>query len=375
MSLSRNNDPRIKLLVPLLRSGLGGDIALSLPPEANWDSVISLAMSQGLDALAFDGLLAIYERHPELGAALDASLGEKKIEWLGYTLQAERDYEAYREKLRDLAAFFGKEGLRMLVLKGYGLSLDYPNPAHRPTGDLDVYFYGRGKEADERMKTGLGIEPKQNEDKHSKSRYKGLLVENHATFLNVAGHPGLREIEDELEHEALEATTCTIAGIGFLVPSPAMNALFLPCHMATHFAYDGITMKQWVDWAAFAIRHGRELDWEPVRGLAERAGRLPLFRAFNGIVQEHFGVPSSCLPDWGRDTNLEDKIWIDCLTPRKDRSSRSVGEKLHDYFSSRWKYRLAYPDSYFLNFFRQGWASFRGRHLPRSRPVWNRILH
>ena len=343
------------------------DISLE---EVDWPAVVQHAMSQGLDAVAFDGLQVLYERRPELTEVLDASLGETKFDWLGLTLQAEQDYEAYRGKLRELASFYGQEGFKMLVLKGYGLSLDYPVPAHRPTGDIDVYLYGWGEEADERVKEKLGVAVKQNEDKHSTFQFQGLSVENHATFLKVVEHRSLRPIETALEVEAENALVVSVEGVDIFVPTPMMNALFLPCHMASHFVFGGIPLKQLVDWAVFLEQHGKDVNWTRVRLLAEGAGYYKLVRALNGIVMDHFGVPSECTPDWGRDLPLEERIWQDCLKPRKDLAARSVWEKLKDYFAARWKFRLAYRESMFLNFFRHGWASIRIKYLPKSRSVW-----
>ena len=147
------------VFVRLLALGLGHEVEFEIPPEeVDWPALIQHAMGQGLDAVAFDGVQALYERQPELTGALDASLGESKFEWLGLTMQAEQDYDSYRRKLSALAKFYCQEGFRLLVLKGYGLSLDYPVPAHRPTGDIDVYLFGRGEEADERVKEKLGEE-------------------------------------------------------------------------------------------------------------------------------------------------------------------------------------------------------------------------
>ena len=360
----------LELLIQLIRIAFGGGKRFSLPENVDWPALIQMAMSNGLDAIAFDGIQALYERQADLSEDLDTSLGETKFDWLGLTLQAEQDYESYRLKLRDLASFWGKAGIRMLVLKGYGLSLDYPIPSHRPTGDIDVYLYGRGEEGDKLIKSAFGSKIEQNNDRHSVFQYKGLSIENHARFLDEVGHRSLRNIEQFLEEEAHKASVVTVDGVEISVPTPMMNALFLPCHMTTHFVFGGMMLKQVVDWAVFVGKHGTYVDWDKVRQLAEDAGRFDLFRAFNGIVVDHLGVSEACLPDWGRDKTLEERIWMDTIQPRKNPHSRTLWDRLSDYFSLRWKYRLAYKESFFLNFFHRGWASFRGRHLPHSKSVW-----
>ena len=355
------------ILLQLIRFGLGNRDSFSLSAPVDWDGVIQLAMSYGLDAIAFDGLQAVYDHSsPEVVAALDKSLGERKFDWLAYAMQAKQDYEAYRGKLGSLAAFLREEGFRVMVLKGYGLSLDYPVPAHRPTGDIDLYLYGRGEDADARMQAKLGVKVRQFRDRHSSFRYQGVLVENHASFLNVMEHPSLKGVEAFLEQEAMKARLQDLEGTEMCVPSPTMNAVFLPCHLASHFVFEGMPMKQVVDWAAFVMRHGKEVDWAVVRAMAEGAGRFEFYRALNGIAVSHFGVPAECLPDWGRDLSLEERIWQDTLLPRKDLAARSAWKKLRDYFAVGWKFRLVYRESMFVYVVRHWWALLRERFSPGS---------
>ena len=361
----------INPILSLIRIALGSQEPFSLPANVDWEKVIQSAMSCGLDALAFEGLQTVYEQQSELTDALDKSLGEVKYDWMGFTIQAKQDYELYQNKLRNLAAFYRAEGLRMLVLKGYGLSLDYPVPSLRPTGDIDIYLYGRGEEADNQIKERLGLSVKLNEDKHSTFTYKGLSVENHAHFLNVIEHRSLRGIESFLVEEASRAKAVSLDGVDIFVPTPLMNAVFLPCHMISHFVFGGIPMKQLVDWAVFLKQHGKFVDWPVVREVIEQAGCFELFRALNGLVVAYLSVEKEFIPDWGWDERLVQRIWKETMLPRKDPASRNVWEKLKDSCALRWKFKLAYRESYFLNFFRRGWASIRGKYFPRSRSVWD----
>ena len=87
-----------------------------------------------------------------------------------------------KETIKKLSKFFADYGLKMVVIKGYGLSGLYPVPKHRGSGDLDVYFCGKGQYADELIK-GKGIEVKQNEEKHSVYSINGIHIENHASMI------------------------------------------------------------------------------------------------------------------------------------------------------------------------------------------------
>ena len=67
-------------------------------------------------------------------------LEDLKYEWFGSVFQAEEDYKKYVEDIVSLAKAYSEAGIEMMVLKGYGLSLNYPVPAHRPVGDIDVFL-------------------------------------------------------------------------------------------------------------------------------------------------------------------------------------------------------------------------------------------
>lgn len=370
MPFSQNSASPIDTLLLLLAHALGYESKRPLPAASDWQAVIDLAMSQGLDAVAFDGLEAVYAQQPERADELDAALGEKKFEWMGYVMQVEQDAEAYRGKLQKLTAFLHGKGFKVLVMKGYGLSLDWPVPTHRPTGDIDIYLYGCGEEADQRLAEDWGVKIKQNQDMHSNFPYGKTLVENHATFLNIVGHPSLAGIERFLEQEALAAPAVALEGIPIHIPTPRMNAIYLPLHMAGHFVFGGMSLRQWIDWGVFVTRHGASLDWAEVRERMEEAGSVRFLQAINGLLVNHLSVPSGCLPDWERDPDLEERIWQEIQRPRDPKAKRTVWKKLRGFFEAGWRFRLVYREAFLPYFFRRGWASFRTRRLPHSRSVW-----
>ena len=66
-----------------------------------------------------------------------------------------------------------------MVLKGYGLSLDWPIPNHRVVGDLDIYNFGKWKEADSFIAEQLGIKIDDGHEHHAVFNFNGVAVENH----------------------------------------------------------------------------------------------------------------------------------------------------------------------------------------------------
>lgn len=119
--------------------------------------MIAFAHKQGLAGLCLDSLGSLAEdcRPPK----------ELLLNLIGITTQLEHLYKLHLRVIRSLSDFYNKHGIKPVLMKGYGLSLNYPRLNHRPSGDIDL-FLSDGERGDELIK-GLGVEVKQNEEKHS----------------------------------------------------------------------------------------------------------------------------------------------------------------------------------------------------------------
>ena len=57
----------------------------------------------------------------------------------------------------DLGNYYHNHGYQMLLLKGLACGVNWPKPEHRPYGDIDIYLFGKQKEADVVLARELGI--------------------------------------------------------------------------------------------------------------------------------------------------------------------------------------------------------------------------
>lgn len=318
-----------------------------------------MSFNQGVAAVAVDGLQRSLElREENLELSLDSlELEDLKYEWFGACFENEQSYEEHLETIGKLASCYGEQSVRMLLLKGYGLSLNYPVPEHRTSGDIDIYLYGKGGLGDALVRERFGCEVKQNEDKHSVFSVGQVTVENHACFVNDTVHPSLKGLNDFLVSEAEKGLMHTIGGSQFVIPSAMFNALFIPFHCAGHFVHGEATVRQLCDWACFVRRYGAEVDWDKVRELAERYGFWKFYCCLNGIVKDCLGVPEECLLDWPRDKDLEARVLEEILAPRN--VVTSLAGKVYRFFASSWKYRMVHNDSLLIASLRQTKAYLR----------------
>lgn len=94
-------------------------------------------------------------------------------------------YEDYQKVISELARFYDRQVVKMRLLKGYGLSLYYPVPNHRPVGYIDIYNFSLWKFADQMVNERLGIEVDDSHEHHTVFAYQSVTVEKHFDFINT----------------------------------------------------------------------------------------------------------------------------------------------------------------------------------------------
>lgn len=257
----------------------------------------------------------------------------------------------------------GSRGIRMLLLKGYGCSLCYPKPEHRPTGDIDVYLFGKKDEADDLVEKCLGIKVHREYHKHSTFNYGGVEVENHAKFIDDVSHKSNIRFEQILM-SVLDKEECLKSPIdNVLLPSPTFNALFLLRHTGEHFASNEITLRQVLDVGTFFQRYHSKIDWALIFKVYKEERMLRFFNAIATICVECLGIDVACFASddkqytYQSDTALAERVLSDIFAkkdvlPMSTAGIDTIGKKLryaidksHRWWHNRWKYQLVYNEN------------------------------
>lgn len=370
-SLSVSNTHEI--LFCLTRAGLGGVGEWSSGiGKVEWAEVIKLAAVQGVLAIAWDGLQKLIAKG-KIPAEQQPSR-DQMLRWLANIDSIEKSYARQKAAIRKLASFYDRNGFRMMLLKGYGLSLCYPTPEHRPCGDIDIWLYGRQQEADALLREKHGV--KIDEDKHHHTTFtvNGILVENHYDFINVHSHASNVEIERELKRLAVapESKQIDVEGTPITLPAPDFNALFLLKHMAAHFAAIEIGFRHICDWAVFVRTYGDKVDWDLLKTTATQFNMHRFLGAVNRLCVDRLGIDESmCGGFVGEDRALAERILNDILAPEfgeqqpKGNPVKVVWFKWRRWWANRWKHRLVYRDSLGATFVHQVIA-----HLRKPKSIW-----
>lgn len=342
-------------LLSLVRLGIHPETELKPSPEAfDWQAVSDTAGKHGVKAIAWDGYSRLYE------AEMVKSDMDKQVkkQWVGNLLLAtEQKYPKYRIAIGHLAAFYGKHGIRMMVLKGYGLSLNYPIPSHRPCGDVDIWNFGEYQRADKVLHDELGIAVDNSHHHHTTFHFEDQFFENHYDFINVHSHPSSKVVEARLKELAFQDNEAIdIDGQRVYLPSPDFNALFLLRHTAAHFAGEHMSIRQLLDWGTFVQKYHDRIDWSGLVSFVDSVGMTPIFRILNGICVDYLGFAAELFP---ADRHPEEKrVLEDIFSPEfSDNCPSGILRELMWRFQrwkhGAWKHRLVYPESMLRTFFVQ----------------------
>ena len=321
------------ILLTLVRLGIGHQSVIPIHTIIDWKRIRTLSDLQGLTAIVLDGI----SRLKEVGCLDDNSALDRitKLNWY-VTVQNlyEQRYTKYSTAISSLASFYCKYGIRMMVLKGYGLSQCYPVPEHRPCGDIDIWLFGRYKEADSILSQELGITVNKSFFHHTVFCYQGFTVENHYDFVNRKISRYNSWLDDLLKELAMDdREKVVVDGQEVIIPSPNLHALFLVRHMTVHF-FSSLTVRQILDWGFFVEKNKDRINWQWLLETISKFGMMRFFHCINAICVEDLGFDSSLFPVYEVDISLKERIINDSLFPA------DFGEKpkrLFPVFIYKWK--------------------------------------
>ena len=344
----------------LVRLGLG-HTADALPDRVDWAELQALAERQGLSAVVLDGL-DVLVRDGRLPRERDMEPMQKKM-WIGQVLQNyEYRYELYRRAIAEMAAFYNAHGFKMMVLKGYACSLDWPKPEHRPTGDIDIWQFGQYREADAALASEKGISVDSSHHHHTVFYWRDFMVENHYDFINVHHHRSNVPVETILKELGTDESHFTdLYGERVYLPSANLHALFLIRHASAHFASTDMNIRQLLDWGFFVEKHGSEVDWEWLISVLEKYGMKGFFDYVNAICVEELGFSSNLFPKWHCDAQMKERVLNEMFEREFEGSTpkgflKRVKFKYQRWKASSWKHRLCYKESMWSAFWSGVWS-------------------
>ena len=346
----------------LLRSGLWNEVpdreAFGVPVE--WESLHRLAYEQTVVPLVTDGVncldQALLPADPE---RLDPFLGD-----LMMTAQRNAKLDAFIPKL-----FKALQGIPTVLVKGQSLAPDYPNPARRQPGDIDLLLlpssYGEARER--LLPKATTVMEEEAEIYHQGMRFHSVEVEIHGSISTLMSRKLDRKLaamlQEQFDGRPLPAVS--IDGTDIPVPEANFNAVYIFVHFLQHYWSGGVGLRQLIDWMVFISVHKRDIHPVLLENTLEGLGLLHVWKVFTGFAQEYLGCPAEKLPLSARpSTKKNARIWryirscgnFGKNAPRDRKPEPYLLRKLH----SLWKQVLVNRLRHFRTFPRESVRFFLG---------------
>ena len=349
--------------IQLIKLGIGTSKDVKISDAIDWEAIKNLADKQGLTAVVLDGLNVVHDSGlMDLGSMSQRS----RLEWIGEVLQNyEQRYASYEKAISSLAGFYRQHGYKMMVLKGYACSLDWPNPKHRPCGDIDIWQFGKQKVADETLEKEKGVRIDNSHHHHTVFDWHGFMVENHYDFINIYRNRPNKKQEVLLKELGRDDSNYVMRnGIRIYLPSPNFHAFFLIRHMMGHFATSEITLRQVLDWAFFVKNHAEDVDWNWLLGVLDEYNMREFFSCINAICVNDLSFSATLFPNVQYLPDIKERILNDIIFPEftavepKGFLPRVI-YKYRRWKANGWKHKLCYKEIM--------WSAFWSG-------VWNHLL-
>ena len=204
--------------------------------EIDWGKLMDMSAEHGLLALVWDGI-----------CKLPQELQPPRQQRINWGLSAQETYKTFDSQVKVLKKIINTcemSGMRLLLLKGLGLSSLYPRPQARLCSDIDIFLFDDYEKGNQIWNSYLVKEI----GKHSTIYLDGIMIENHNNFLE----PNTIQKRKIIRYIKSSLSDVIRTDGGYYVLPIMTNLVFLTFHTLKHFQ-EGLTIpiRNIVDFALF----------------------------------------------------------------------------------------------------------------------------
>lgn len=277
------------LFFELIQVSLGTRIGLSHTPSANeWSKLYDMAKKQSLVGVCFAGIQQLQKQ--EIPKML-------YLTWMGMAAKILHRNEVINGQCIELQTKLSEAGIQSSILKGQGVALFYDERirALRQSGDIDVYVDCGRQSAIRYAHTIQKIVDYDRKHLHLKM-FQDTEVEMHyipEILLNLRKNKKLQKWFFEHQIEMF------IPSNQLICPSLKINLFYILLHIYRHFMYEGIGMKQLMDYyfvlRALSIDPFRDKYCNTIRQTLKDFGMLRFAAGVMWIMNSVFGLEHDLL--------------------------------------------------------------------------------
>lgn len=261
--------------------------------------------------------------------------------WMAYTQSIPEQSQYKRQVVEKMGSWLVEEGLTTTVLKGFSLSVLYPNPNLREFSDIDI-FSGESYDAANACFAKHGVKVDSVDGHHAYLKVDGISVEHHFAFSNTKVKKGLVGPEEDLQRLVqLDQQSTSIPGINY--PNSVFTALFVGWHAYEHFLQEKIELRHLIDWA-LALKQLLEQEAKTLNEIKSNTGWGDFCDTLTAIAihqlalpQEWFHVNEQAYSEHAQ------RVWNDIInSPRTPKSKSSYFRRIYiakRMLKNNWKFK------------------------------------
>ena len=289
----------IRLFFSLLRSALWGTASQETVTAQQFPRLMDLAKTQTVSGLMFDVLkdIRVQDERQIKTIVHKAYFHAEKIR---------KRNEAMDKELAWFAAQIEEHGLNCIVVKGQTIARLYPKPETRCSGDIDFLIPATQK-GEGAQKTQIELEkiaqifpdakiPEKLLEKECAFRHDGKLYELHARLTDFGCKKHARLWEGQIEKDWLHPYYVKVGDLKIRTLSPTMNAAYIFVHLFFHLIREGVSLRQFCDWAMFLHAYRDEIDRQQLTDFMQDMDMSQAYKAMGCILVDELGLPEDEFP-------------------------------------------------------------------------------
>lgn len=269
VNASRTRMITIEVMIELIRAAVLDKTAV-IPQNVSidWEQLQEESANQGVLAWVWDGICKLPEDQQP-----------PRINKINFGMSAHEIWDRYDKQtkvLSKLVEVSDQNNIRLLLLKGIGLSELYPRPQSRPSGDIDIFLLGDY----EKGNCLFAQQGYHDTLLHSEFNYLGIDVENHKLPI-YPNSKAKRKVSDYLVQNQNEVYR---TDYGYYLYKPLVNLPYLMMHSLNHvnYASEGsiLPLRHVIDIAMYIYTFQEELPPQKVFEVMNGLGLLKSFELF-----------------------------------------------------------------------------------------------
>lgn len=219
-------------------------------------AVCGTGFSYRLDRHGWEQLYELSKKHAILGVlspVLDALPNESKAplgvyaSWMLQVEKIRRKNQAIMEACRELGSRLESDGFRSCILKGQGIARLYPDPSLRQSGDIDIWMEGGMDRILPYLKSRYPVSHIVYHHCDVKV-FDKIPVEIHFTPSWFNSFPMNSRLQEWFSANSEAQFSNYDAELGFCHTTPSFDAVFLMIHIFRHLLFEGVGLRQLMDY-------------------------------------------------------------------------------------------------------------------------------